>query len=56
MELRFKGQFNRDIDINNRPLLEEIKDAIANVKKCQLITSAPAHVALLGSTSTGYAT
>jgi mRNA-degrading endonuclease RelE of RelBE toxin-antitoxin system len=38
MELKFKGQFNRDIDINNRHILEEIKEAIANVKSAKSIS------------------
>ena len=31
MELRFKGKFNRDIDISNRNLLEQVKNAIQSV-------------------------
>lgn len=38
MELKFKGQFNRDIDISNRPLLEKIKEAIENVKDARNIS------------------
>lgn len=37
MELRFKGQFNRDIDINNRKVLEEVRACILNVKQAQSI-------------------
>ena len=32
MELSFKGQFNRDIDINNRKILEAVHQAILNIK------------------------
>ncbi len=32
MELRYKGQFNRDIDISNTIILMAVKDAILNVK------------------------
>lgn len=32
MELKFKGQFNRDIDIHNTIVLTAVKDAILNVK------------------------
>jgi hypothetical protein len=32
MELKFKGQFNRDINIANRQLLEEIRDIAVKVK------------------------
>ena len=35
MELRFKGQFNRDIDIHDRELLEAVKDSILNIKSAK---------------------
>jgi hypothetical protein len=38
MELKFKGQFNRDIDTSNRDLLTEIRDAIINVKAAKSIS------------------
>lgn len=38
MVLKYRGQFNRDIDINNRELLDEIKFAILNAKKAKSIT------------------
>ncbi len=38
MELRFKGQFNRDIDISNRKILEEVRDCILNVKAAKSIS------------------
>jgi mRNA interferase RelE/StbE len=38
MELKFKGRFNRDIDISNRALLEEIKEVILNVKEARNIS------------------
>ena len=38
MELKFRGQFNRDIDINNRELLEHIRNAILNVKSAKSIS------------------
>ena len=41
MELKYRGQFNRDIDFNNRGVLEEIKQAILNVKKAKSITEIP---------------
>lgn len=37
MELKYKGQFNRDIDVNNHSLLEEVKNAILNVKSAKSI-------------------
>jgi hypothetical protein len=37
MELRFKGQFNRDIDISNRYILEEVEKAKLEVKKAKTI-------------------
>jgi mRNA-degrading endonuclease RelE of RelBE toxin-antitoxin system len=33
MELKYKGQFNRDIDIDNSKVLNAVKDAVINVKK-----------------------
>ncbi len=38
MELKFRGQFNRDINIANRELLEEIKKAILNVKAAKSVS------------------
>jgi mRNA interferase RelE/StbE len=38
VELKFKGQFNRDIDIANRELLEEVKNAILNVKAAKSVS------------------
>ena len=38
MELKFKGQFNRDIDVANRELLEEVKNAILNVKAAKSVS------------------
>lgn len=35
MELKFKGQFNRDIDINNLKLLKAIGDVILNIKNAK---------------------
>ncbi len=35
MELRFKGQFNRDIDITNKTVLEAVRDVIINVKQAK---------------------
>ena len=32
MELKYKGQFYRDIDIHNRQVLDAVRDAILNVK------------------------
>ena len=37
MELRFKGQFNRDLNTGNRRVLEEVKDSIQNVKAAKSI-------------------
>lgn len=37
MELKFKGQFNRDIDIANKTVLEAVSDAIKNVKQAESI-------------------
>lgn len=41
MELRFKGQFNRDIEGQNRALSEEIRNAVINVKNA----SSPSQIA-----------
>ena len=41
MELKYRGQFNRDIDFNNKVILEEVKLAILHVKKAKLITEIP---------------
>ena len=38
MELRFSGQFNRDIDIRNRSVLDGVRDAILNVKSASTIS------------------
>ena len=38
MELIFSGQFDRDIDINNRKILDAIRDVILNVEKAQDIS------------------
>ena len=38
MELKYKGQFNRDIDIDNGKVLNAVKDAIINVKKASDIS------------------
>ncbi len=38
MELKFKGQFNRDIDIDNRNVLEEVKNCILNVKQTKSVS------------------
>ena len=35
MELKYKGQFNRDIDIDNGKVLNAVKDAVINVKKAE---------------------
>jgi len=40
MELKFKGQFNRDIAGQSRALSEEISNAVFNVKKA----SSPAQI------------
>jgi mRNA-degrading endonuclease RelE of RelBE toxin-antitoxin system len=37
MELKFKGQFNRDINIANKNVLEAVRDAIKNVKQAPSI-------------------
>lgn len=37
MELKFKGQFIRDIDVSNKALLHEVKAAIDNVKAAKTI-------------------
>jgi len=39
MELRYKGQFNRDINIDNSNVLAAVKAAIINVKKAQHISA-----------------
>lgn len=41
MELKFKGQFNRDIDIDNRKVLEQVRDCILQVKKARSIAQIP---------------
>ena len=33
MELRYRGQFNRDVDISNRKVLEAVSSVILNVEK-----------------------
>ena len=38
MELKYKGQFNRDIDITNSKLLNAVRDAILNVKQAKDIS------------------
>ena len=38
MELRFKGQFNRDLQNYNRNILEEVKHTIFNVKSAESIS------------------
>ena len=37
MVLKFRGQFNRDIDIANKVILEAVQDAIKNVKQAPSI-------------------
>ena len=37
MVLKFKGQFNRDIDINNHEVLQNVYSAISNVKAASSI-------------------
>ena len=39
MDLKFSGQFNRDIDIGNKQVLKNIYNAILNVKNAQEISS-----------------
>jgi len=38
MELKYKGQFNRDIDFDNLKVLNAVKLAILNVKKAKDIS------------------
>lgn len=38
MELRYRGQFNRDIDVSNRKVLEAVRDVILNVKNASDIS------------------
>lgn len=38
MELKYKGQFNRDIDIDNSKVLIAVRDAIVNVKKARKVS------------------
>ena len=38
MELRFKGQFNRDLANGNKKVLEEVKNCILNVKEAKSIS------------------
>ena len=35
MELKFSGQFSKDIDINNRKVLEALRDTILNVENAK---------------------
>ena len=35
MELRFEGQFDRDIDINNRKVLAKVGEVIRNVEEAE---------------------
>ena len=37
MVLKFRGQFNRDIDIANKVILEAVQDSIKNVKQAPSI-------------------
>ncbi len=38
MELKYKGQFLRDIDIRNQTVLQEVAKAIINVKSAKEVT------------------
>ena len=38
MELKYKGQFSRDIDTDNSKVLNAVKDAIINVKNAANIS------------------
>lgn len=38
MELKFSGQFNRDIDIRDRNVLDGVRDAILNIKSASTIS------------------
>ena len=38
MELRFSGQFNRDVDIRNQRILAEVDKAIENVENAKNIS------------------
>ena len=38
MELKFKGQFDRDIDINNRKVLDAVRDVILNIERAENIS------------------
>lgn len=37
MELRYKGSFKRNFNINNRTIVEEVYEAVINVKKASSI-------------------
>jgi len=38
MELKYRGQFNRDVDISNRKVLEAVSSVILNVEKASDIS------------------
>lgn len=38
MELKYRGTFNHDIDINDRDLLEKIKTSILNAKNAKSVS------------------
>ena len=53
MVLKFKGQFNRDIDINNHEVLQNVYSAISNVKAASSINQIQ-HLKKLRSYKTYY--